>query len=289
MNDYTPTTAFVFGGGGVRGAVEVGMLKALLERGVYPDLVVGTSVGAMNAAALAQNPTLEVIDTLIEAWSSPEAAAIYGEGIFSQAGRALRTHTHLNSPEPIRQLAKKILNGDVSFEDLAVPLQVVAASIERASEHVFASGPVIPALLASTAVPGLFPPAQVGDEHFIDGGMVNSIPLSPAINAGAKEIYVMQVGRIEEPLDVPRTPVDTARVAFEISRRHRFFEDLEDCPEGVEIFVLPSGGRLKKDHGPMAYKDVAQARARIDRAYRASAVYLAEHSEHSRRTAGYDT
>ena len=71
MNDYTPTTAFVFGGGGVRGAVEVGMLKALLERGVYPDLVVGTSVGAMNAAALAQNPTLEVIDTLIEAWSSP--------------------------------------------------------------------------------------------------------------------------------------------------------------------------------------------------------------------------
>ncbi|ALJ18526.1 patatin-like phospholipase family protein [Microbacterium sp. No. 7] len=269
-----PRTAFVLGGGGVRGAVQIGMLRALLERGIRPDLIVGTSVGSINGALVARNPDLSVIGSLMTAWASPAAAAVYGDGFLSQAGRVVRTRTHLNSPEPLRGLLAGMLGADTRFEDLAVPLRVVAASIERAAEHVFDSGPLVPAILASAAVPGLFPAAKVGDEHFIDGGVVDSIPISPAVDAGARTIYVMQVGRVEQPLTPPRTLVDTARVAFEIARRHRYARDLATLPPRVTVHVLPSGGALEGDDRMMSYRNLATVRDRIDRAYEASSAYL---------------
>ena len=98
-------------------------------------------------------------------------------------------------------MLERSLGADTRFEDLAVPLRVVAASIERAAEHVFDSGPLIPAVLASASVPGLLPATRIGDEHFIDGGVVNSIPIDQALAAGARTVFVLQVGRIETPLD----------------------------------------------------------------------------------------
>ncbi len=269
-----PRVAFVFGGGGVRGAVEIGMLQALLDRGIHPDLIVGTSVGAINGALLAADPTPRVIDTLMDAWASPAAAAVYGEGFLAQAGRVVRTRTHLNSPEPLRRLLERALGRGAAFEGLAVRLKVVAACIERAAEHEFSSGPLVPAILASTAVPGLFPPAEVDGEHFIDGGVVNSIPIAPAVDAGARTIYVLQVGRVEEPLRAPRTPVETARVAFEISRRHRFARDVRLLPRGVTLHVLPSGGPLDGDDALLSYRRMGTVRARIDRAHAAADAYL---------------
>jgi NTE family protein len=97
-----------------------------------------------------------------------------------------------------------------------VPFQCVAASIERAAEHWFASGSLVDAILASAAVPGVLPPVRVGDEHFLDGGLVNSIPVGRAVALGATTIYVLQVGRIERSLEVPRRPWEVATVAFEI-------------------------------------------------------------------------
>lgn len=276
MSGAAPRTAFILGGGGVRGAVEVGMLQALLERGIRPDLVVGTSVGAINGVALAADPTTAVIDTLTSAWTSRAAAAVYGDGFLSQAGRAVRTRTHLNSPRPLRTLLEGVLGGFTRFEELPVPLKVVAANIELAAERVFESGQVVPAIVASTAVPGLFPPAEIDGEHFVDGGVVNSIPISPAVEAGAREIYILQVGRVEEPLAIPRTPLDTARVAFEISRRHRFARDLATCPEGVRMHVLPSGGALAGDDSLSSYRKTSTVPRRIDRAYAATVAYLDE-------------
>lgn len=269
-----PRTAFVLGGGGVRGAVEVGMLRALLERGIRPDLVVGTSIGAINGVQVAADPTVGVIDRLVESWASPEASAVYGDGFFTQTRRLFRTRTHLNSPEPLRRLLERQLGAIRTFEELPVPLRVVAASIERAAEQVFDSGPLVEAILASAAVPGLFPPAAVRGEHFLDGGIVNSIPIDHALEAGARTIYVLQVGRIEEPLSPPRTPIETARVAFEISRRHRFAWDLANLPDDVALHVLPSGGALEGDESLMSYRKTSTVRARIDRAYQASMVYL---------------
>jgi len=266
--------AFVLGGGGIRGAVEIGMLRALLERGIRPDLVVGTSIGAINGALVAADPSPAVIERLLDAWTSPEANAVYGESLFAQFGRLVKTKTHLNSPAPLRHLLERALGAGTRFEDLAVPLRVVAASIERAAEHVFDYGPLIEAVLASASVPGLLPPTRIGDEHFIDGGIVNSIPIAQAVDAGARTVFVLQVGRIETPLEAPRSAVETARVAFEIARRHRYAYDVANLPAGVALHVLPSGGALDGDDSLMSYRRMTTVRRRIDAAYDASRDFL---------------
>lgn len=269
--------AYVLGGGGVRGAVEVGMLEALLKAGITPDLVVGSSIGAINGAIVASDPSLAVVDRLIKAWTSPQARAVYGDGWTRQLRRLAGSGTHLNSPDPLRELLTDALGTDITFEDLAVPFQVVAASIERAAEHWFTTGPVIPAVLASASVPGLLPPTKVGDEHFIDGGIVNSIPIEAAVQAGARTIYVLQVGRVEEDLHSPENPIDTVKVAFEVARRHRFARDMTLLPEHVEVHMLPSGGAIEGDEKLSAYKDMTMTRRRIERAYAATRQYLTAH------------
>ncbi|GAA1107745.1 patatin-like phospholipase family protein [Nocardiopsis metallicus] len=267
--------AFVLGGGGVRGAVEVGMIRALLEAGVTPDLVVGTSIGAINGAVLAADPTMAAVEQLIRTWTSEDANAVFGDAVSRQLRRLVTTRTHLISPEPLRRLLVAALGPEPAFEDLAVPLRVVAASIERAAEHWFSAGPLVEAVMASASVPGLLPPTRIDGEHFMDGGIVNSIPIEGAVRAGARTVYVLQVGRVEEPLAVPTNTVETARVAFEIARRHRFARDLATLPKDVRLHVLPSGGALEGDESPLSFRRLDTVHRRIERAYEASRSYLA--------------
>ena len=155
------------------------MLRALFERGVVPDLVLGTSVGALNGAMVAQDPSPAVIDRLVELWrQAGETKEVYGDRPLRTVRRAMSTRTHIYSAGPLKARLRAEL-GDVTFEELPVRFQVCAASIERAAEHWFDSGPVVEAVVASAAVPGLLPPAEVGGEHYLDGGIVNSIPLGP--------------------------------------------------------------------------------------------------------------
>ena len=268
------TVAFVLGGGGVRGATEVGMLRALFDGGISPDLVVGTSIGAINGAAVAHDPSLGVVDRLEQAWASPTAGSIYGSPWYRQVSRLAKHRTHLNDPAPLRDLVEGVVGAGTRFEDLAVPLAVCAASIERAAEHWFDSGSVVDAVLASAAVPAALPPMRIGDEHFIDGGIVNSIPLSEAIARGATTVFVLQVGRIEEPLRAPETPSDVAKVAFEVSRRHRFQRDRAAVPPHVDVHVLPYGGPQEGDERIGAFRSLAKTHARIEAAREASTAYL---------------
>jgi NTE family protein len=167
--------------------------------------------------------------------------------------------------------------GDTLIEDLAVPFQCVAASIERAAEHWFDSGALVDAVLASAAVPGILPPVRVGDEHFLDGGLVNSIPVGRAVALGATTIYVLQVGRIERPLEVPRRPWEVATVAFEIARRHRFGRDLVTLPDSVAVHVLPTGATEPPryaDLSALRYRDFSRVQERMAAAYEASLAYL---------------
>jgi NTE family protein len=270
------TTAFVLGGGGVLGAVEVGMLRALFERGIVPDLVLGTSIGALNGAMVAREPQLSVIDKLTELWKGAnQQAQVYGDRPLRTVRRAVSTGTHLWSSKPLHQALVDEF-GDVTFEQLPVRFQVCAASIERAAEHWFDSGSVVDAVVASAAVPGLLPPAKVGDEHYLDGGIVNSIPLGRAVQLGATRVFVLQVGRIDRPLTVPRRPWEVARVSFEIARRHRFIRELEELPAGVEAHVLPARGTSGKDDTLLGSRDFAGVQQRIDDTYAAAAAYLDE-------------
>lgn len=267
--------AFVLGGG-MLGAVEVGMLRALFRAGIGPDLVIGTSIGAVNGAMVAADPTEQVTDRLVRLWASPEASEVYGESVARQL-RRFAVRTHLHSPRSLRRLLEGALGADTTFEDLAVPFRCCAASIERAAEHWFYTGPLVEAVLASASAPGLLPPANIGGEHFVDGGIVNSIPIGEAVHAGAKKIFVLQVGRIERPLSPPRRHWDVAQVAFEIARRHRFAGEMTALPDDVDVHVLPTGGGDARDDSPWAYRDMAAVGRRISRAYTASRRYLATH------------
>lgn len=144
-------------------------------------------------------------------------------------------------------------------------------------KHWFSSGPLAPAILASSAVPGLLPPVCLDGEHFFDGGLVNSIPVGRAVALGARTVFVLQVGRIERPLTVPRQPWEVASVCFEIARRHRFARDMDDLPDDVAVHVLPAGSDPGQRIGKarqLRYRDFGSARERIERAYRASRAYL---------------
>jgi NTE family protein len=268
------SVAFVLGGGGVLGAVEVGMLRALLERGVRPDLIVGTSIGAINGVLVASDPTESVTGRLIALWASPQAREVFGSSASSQIARFARARTHLHSSAPLRAMLNRELGDARTFEDLPVRFECCAASIERAAEHWFSAGNVVDAVLASSAVPALLPPAEIDGEHYIDGGIVNSIPIGRAVELGADTVFVLQVGRVDRPLRAPRNVVDVARVAFEISRRHRYARELAAVPSTVAVHVLPAGVGSARDDSPLAYRDLRAAKARIDRAYDASVDYL---------------
>jgi len=267
-------TAFVLGGGGVLGAHEVGMLRALSEAGIKPDVVVGTSVGAINGAFVAADPA-PAAERLGELWHGAHLQRAFSGTMLSRAARLARSGTHLHAIEPLRAMLEEALPV-ADFTGLELPLHCVAASIERASARWFSRGPLVPAVLASCAVPGLLPPVEVDGEHFFDGGLVHSIPVGRAIELGARTVYVLQVGRIERPLAPPRRLWEVGLVAFEIARRHRFHEEMAAVPGGVRVHVLPSGGPQRPpDLAQLRYRDKTGVGGNIERAYRASASYLA--------------
>jgi len=270
--------AYVLGGGGQLGAHEVGMLRALLERGHAPDLVVGTSVGAINGAAVASDPTLAMVERLAETWADIERSDVFGGSLFRRLGTLARTGTHLHGNDALRAQLTEALPIAL-IEDLPVRFECVAASIEAASEHWFTAGPLVDAVLASAAVPGILPPVEVGGQHFIDGGIVNSIPVNRAVSLGATRIFVMHVGRLDRPLQPPRWPWEVALVAFEIARRHRFVGDLASLPDTVDVHVLPTGqpeAPRYNDLSALRYRVSADAGESIERAHEASLNYLQE-------------
>jgi NTE family protein len=272
--------AFVLGGGGgPLGAHEVGMLRALLEREIVPDLVLGTSVGAINGAAVCADASVDGVARLAELWAAIGRRDVFGGSVLRRARTLARTRTHLHGNELLRERLTAAF-GSGPIEDLPIAFQCVAASIEGACEHWFSDGPLVEAILASAAVPGILPPVYIGGEHFIDGGIVNSIPVGRAVALGARRIFVLHVGRLDRPLQPPRWPWEVALVAFEIARRHRFLGDLAALPEGIDLHVLPTGQRdppRYNDLSQLRYRDTSHVADRIDRAHEATAAYLEQH------------
>ena len=269
------TTAFVLGGGGLLGAHEVGMLRALAKARIEPDIVVGTSIGAVNGAFIAADPHRGA-ERLSDLWQGESLQVIFSETLLGRTARLLRSGTHLHAIEPLRKLlADKLPIED--FEDLKLPFHCVAASIEDATARWFESGPLVPAVMASCAVPGLLPPVEIDGRHYFDGGLVDSIPVGRAVALGATTVYVLHVGRIESPLSVPTRPWEVGLVAFEIARRHRFHEEMSAIPPDVRVHVLPTGGdRMPPGLRQFRYRSRNKVSTSIDRSYAASANYLAQ-------------
>jgi len=268
---------FVLGGGGKWGATQLGMLGALVEAGIGPDRVLGTSIGAINGAAFATDPTAAGVAALRDAWLSERTRRALSSGWIARARRLASLQPALVPQDAMRELVAGIVPV-TSFEELRVPFECVAAHVERARERWFATGPLVEAVMASCAVPGLFAPVEIGGEHYYDGGLVNSVPLDRALELGATEVFVLQVGRSETALKPPRRPHDTAIIAFEIARRHRFASAMAALPDGVAVHLLPSGNPMGQlNWRQLRWSDLGDTDRLIDNARQATSGYLAEH------------
>ncbi len=232
-----PITAFVLSGGGNQGVAQVGMLRALLERGIRPDVIIGTSVGALNGAVVATTPTAAQVDHLEGVWRDLKGDEVFPGNTLRRAWNLLRRDDHLIPADGLESLIERVGVAQ-SFADLQVPFRVVASDLITGDEHVIVRGDLPPALLASAALPGLFPPVVLNGHTLVDGAVVNLVPISHALAGPIDRIFVLDVS---DPIsDRPiRSPLDVAVRAFAISRDQRFELELQWVPKEIEVVVLP--------------------------------------------------
>ena len=192
-------TAFVLSGGGARGALQVGAVRALIEAGIRPDVLIGTSIGSWNAAVLARFPFDEALERMTEAWrqsqpaqillgresgsSMPPHQALTGVLMLSAIRRVTQGYPSLYSDTGQKRLIADLLD-EVTFEELRLPLRVIASDLIYAQHKTFDSGPVAPAVLASSAIPGIFPPVRIGESVYVDGGALDNTNLEARAEAG---------------------------------------------------------------------------------------------------------
>lgn len=270
--DGTATTAFVLGGAGNMGAIQLGMLRALLERGVTPDLVVGCSVGALNGGAIASAPTLETLARLEALWLDLSRRDVWPARTAASAVQLLRRGPAVNSNTGLRRVVERFLPG-ANFADLEVPFACVATSLDTGGERWFSEGSLVEAVLASSALPALLPPVEIDGEALIDGAAVNVVPLAKALEMGATRVFILQLKDLDATPRHPRRPLDVLHRAFAISRNFRFVHELATLPAGVEAHVLPA-----VEWSRFRYDGFSRTRELMERSHAAAAAYLESQS-----------
>ncbi|MBS1836921.1 MAG: patatin-like phospholipase family protein [Actinobacteria bacterium] len=232
------TTAFVFSGGGSLGAVEVGMMLALAEAGIAPDLVVGTSVGAINAAWVADHPDVAGAEQLASIWYGIRRSDVFPTRLLTGLLGFLGRRDSLLTAAGLRRLIEANMSTD-RIEATRVPLHVVAADITTGLEVVMTSGPTVDVLTASAAIPGVFPPVEIGGRTLVDGGVLNNTPVSCAVGAGATEVYVLPTGYACALSQPPRAALDVAIHAVTLMIHQRLAADVDEYQQQVDLHVVP--------------------------------------------------
>jgi len=232
------TTAFVFAGGGSLGAVEVGMLKALVEQDVRPDFVVGASVGAINGAYYAGAPDAGGVDRLAAIWRGLHRDHVFPVSMVRGVLAFLRGRSSLVDPTPLRALIAREMPYE-RLEDARLPCKIVASNVLDGSEVVLSSGRATDALLASAAIPGVFPPVELDGKHLIDGGISSNTPLSTAIELGAKRVVVLPTGYACALKKPPSGAVAVALQALTLLVARQLVVDVLRWRERREILVVP--------------------------------------------------
>ncbi len=260
--------AVVLSGGGSLGAVQVGMLLALFDAKVTADLYVGSSVGALNAAYMAGHPDAAGADQLARIWTT-----LRREDVFpTDAVRVLRAMigrtTALADPRPLRQLVRRNLDYE-RLEEAAKKVVVVATDVLTGTEVALGAGPVVDAVMASAALPSVFPAVTIGPRLLMDGGVVNNTPISVARQLGADTIYVLPTGyacALEEP---PRSALEMGIHAVTLAIQQRLIADVAAMQGSMDLRVAPP-------LCPLAVSpiDFAHTALLIERARRATARWL---------------
>jgi NTE family protein len=234
-----PDVAFVLSGGASLGAVQAGMLRALYERGIRPDVVVGTSAGALNGAFIASRPqTAGTAGELADVWRGLRRGQVFPlnplTGLLGFLGKA----DHLVPESGLRRLIERHVETD-RLELLPIPLHVVAVDVVSGEELLLSRGSLVDAVLASAAIPAVLPPVEWGYRMLMDGGVANNTPISHAVALGARRIYVLPTGHacmLEEP---PDGALGMALHAISLLTHRRLIEDIERHRDDAQLIVLP--------------------------------------------------
>ena len=232
------TTAFVLSGGASFGAVEVGMLRALTDAGIAPDVLLGTSVGALNAAFVAGHPGPAGIDRLAALWASIRRNDVFPlhplTGLLGFFGR----RDHLVPSEPLRRL----ITSNLTFERLEqspVPLHVIATEVVSGDDVRFSEGLAVDAILASAAIPGVFPGVDIDGVTYMDGGVTDNTPIRDAVDIGADRVYVLPTGHACSLRDAPRSALGMALQAVTVLIGRQLVVDIERYSGIVDLRVVP--------------------------------------------------
>lgn len=268
MSTPSPKTAFVFAGGSSLGAIQVGMLKALVAHGMTADMVVGSSVGAINAAYFAGDPTPAGVARLEEIWRGMRRADVFPShpigslfALFSQRGYVVDSAGLGRLLE--RHLPYKRL------EEAKLPCHIIATDMLEGIEIRLSSGPAVQALLASAAIPGVFPAVQMQGRHVVDGGVANHTPISAAVDLGATRLVVLPTGYSCTLAAPPRRAVTVALHALNILIARQLTDAIRRFRSSVEIVLVPPLCPL----GVSPY-DFSAVAALIERAQRSTEDWL---------------
>jgi NTE family protein len=233
------TTAFVLSGGGSLGAVQVGMLRALADHQIAPDLLVGASAGALNAAFVAgEGFSHTTIDRLEEIWTGLRRQDVFPFALHRHLLALAGARPSLCSPDGLRRLIAAHV-GYRRLEDAALPLHVVATDVLSGNEVTLAEGDPVAAVLASAAIPGVFPTVAVDDRTLFDGGVADNTPISQAVELGADRIVVLPAGVACALAQPPRSALSTAVHALTLLIEQRLVLDVAAYHDRVELIVLP--------------------------------------------------
>src|SRR5215207_9400488 len=231
-----PAVAFVLSGGASLGAVQVGMLRALYEREITPDLIVGTSAGALNGAFIASRPqTTATADALADIWRGLRRGQVFP---INPLTGLLGSRDHLVPDSGLRRLVSRHVEREL-LEELPIPLHVVAVDVLSGQEVRLSSGAVVDAVLASAAIPGVLAPVEWRNHVLMDGGVANNTPISHAVELGAERVYVLPTGHacaLDEP---PEGALGMALHAISLLTHRRLVDDIERHREEADLIVLP--------------------------------------------------
>lgn len=264
------TTAFVLSGGANLGAVQVGMLAAISDLGVTPDLLVGTSAGALNAGFLASRGTApEVIDDLADVWRSLRTWQLFRPDPRRAVSALLGRSPALFGNRGLHELLEKHLEFD-RLEDAGIPLQVITTDLLSGEEVALTRGRAIEAILASSAIPGMLPPVAHAGRTLVDGGLADNTAISQAIDGGAQRIYVLPCGYPCALTTAPNSALGTVLQAMALLVHQRLLHDIATYADRAELIVLPPPCPLAV--GPL---DFGHADELITRSRAAAAAFLA--------------
>jgi NTE family protein len=260
--------AFAFSGGTSLGAIQVGMLRALHERGVAPDLVVGSSVGAINAAFIAGGFRAERIDALASIWSGVRAADVFGAPGIGRLVSVLGGGGSLGAPASLRALLARHL--PPRHSDLAIPAAVIATDLLSGDPVVLEDGDLRQGVLASTAIPGIFPPVELGGRMLGDGGIAAHVPVQQAADLGAASIVVLDAGYPCALAELPRGLIPSVVHLVGLVLRRQSLVALTTIGERATVLYVPSPCPLG-----VAPWDFTQSAVLVERGHALTARFLA--------------